>query len=137
MLRNKKAQSINEYAIIIGLVAVAIMGMQTYLKRGIQGVIKVSADELGDQFGQFEGVKEEGLVDYQEAFTIDTESDITVTESPPDGINPIRKTDITKDKTKITGKLELLYKAEAWGRFSASEKAKKSGGITPKGELKD
>jgi len=53
MLRRKKntrAQSIAEYVVLIGVVSLAlIMGMQVYMKRGIQAVIKTSADEMGSQ----------------------------------------------------------------------------------------
>ncbi|MDP3723318.1 MAG: hypothetical protein Q8R91_07470 [Candidatus Omnitrophota bacterium] len=38
-----------EYAILIGIVTAAIVGMQTYAKRGIQAGIKLAADQLGDQ----------------------------------------------------------------------------------------
>ncbi len=42
----KKAQSINEYAMVIAIITLAAVSMQTYVKRGIQGVIKLSADDL-------------------------------------------------------------------------------------------
>lgn len=45
----KKGQVIVEYALILSIVLAAILAMQTYMKRGIQAVIKVSADELGNQ----------------------------------------------------------------------------------------
>ncbi len=44
-----KAQSISEYVILIGLVSMALIGMQVYMKRGIQAVVKEAADELGQQ----------------------------------------------------------------------------------------
>lgn len=46
---NNKAQSIMEYAIIMGLVVAALTTMQVYIKRGIQAGIKVAADEIGRQ----------------------------------------------------------------------------------------
>jgi hypothetical protein len=46
---NSRAQSISEYVLVIGLVSAALVGMQVYMKRGIQAVIKDSADELGIQ----------------------------------------------------------------------------------------
>lgn len=42
----KRAQSLNEYAIVIALITLAGIGMQTYIKRGIQGNIKAMADVL-------------------------------------------------------------------------------------------
>ena len=44
-----------------------IITMQAYLKRGVQGIIKVTADEFnlsGDSNPQFVGAIEKGLVDY-------------------------------------------------------------------------
>lgn len=42
----KRAQSINEYAMVIIVVTLAAVAMQTYIKRGIQSVIKGTADVL-------------------------------------------------------------------------------------------
>ena len=51
----KKAQSIVEYIILIGIVSFALISMHTYAKRGIQVVAKLSADKLGEKFGGQEG----------------------------------------------------------------------------------
>ncbi len=42
----KRAQNINEYAMVIVVVTLAAVAMQTQIKRGIQAVIKLTADEL-------------------------------------------------------------------------------------------
>ncbi|MDD5004887.1 MAG: hypothetical protein PHS34_06955 [Candidatus Omnitrophica bacterium] len=42
-------QSIAEYALLIAVVSAALLAMQIYMKRGIQSVIKYSADQLGNQ----------------------------------------------------------------------------------------
>ncbi len=47
---NKKAQSTLEYAILIIIIIGALLAVQTYLKRGIQGKVKSSADDIGDQY---------------------------------------------------------------------------------------
>jgi len=44
-----KAQNFVEYTLILGVVGLALFSMQTYFKRGIQSVIKVTADDLGPQ----------------------------------------------------------------------------------------
>ena len=49
-LFNKKAQSTLEYAILIAVIIGALIGMQTYVKRGLQGRLKTAADDLGTQF---------------------------------------------------------------------------------------
>ena len=48
-MRKEKAQSIMEYAILIGIVSAAIMAMNVYVKRGVQAGIKFSADQMGSQ----------------------------------------------------------------------------------------
>lgn len=42
-LKHKKAQSTAEYAILIGLVIAAVVGMQTYVKRGLQARVRDGA----------------------------------------------------------------------------------------------
>lgn len=44
-----KGQSIAEYAILIGIVSAAIMGMNVYIKRGVQAGIKQSVDQMANQ----------------------------------------------------------------------------------------
>lgn len=41
------AQSLLEYAVILSLIVAGLFAMQVYLKRGISGRMKGSADELG------------------------------------------------------------------------------------------
>jgi len=41
---NKKAQSTAEYVIVLGLIVAAVVAMQTYVKRGMQGKIKDATD---------------------------------------------------------------------------------------------
>lgn len=53
-----KAQSIIEYALLLGIIGLALGAMQLYFKRGIQAAIKVSADQLGSQEGS--SLKESG-----------------------------------------------------------------------------
>lgn len=48
----KKSQSLIEYSLILAIVGTALMGMQVYMKRGIQAAVKVSADQLGSQQSQ-------------------------------------------------------------------------------------
>ena len=48
--RTRKAQSTLEYALLIGLVVGALLTMQNYLKRAIQGRMQVVGDQMGDQY---------------------------------------------------------------------------------------
>ena len=49
MLRQKKAQTLMEYTIVLGTVVLVALAMTPLLKRGTQGMIKVVADQLGVQ----------------------------------------------------------------------------------------
>ena len=46
---NRSSQSILEYAILVVLITIALMAMSLYFRRGIQSVIKIAADEAGNQ----------------------------------------------------------------------------------------
>lgn len=46
---HSKAQSISEYVLVIGIVSIALISMQAYMKRGVQAVIKVASDQAGNQ----------------------------------------------------------------------------------------
>ena len=48
--RKMKAQSTLEYAVLIIVIIGAMLAIQTYIKRGVQGRLKSSADDIGDQF---------------------------------------------------------------------------------------
>ncbi len=49
-LRSKKAQSTLEYTVVIAIIVAALIAMQAYIKRGVQGKLKQSTDDIGDQF---------------------------------------------------------------------------------------
>jgi len=50
MLRRLKGQSTLEYAMIIAVVVGALLAINIYMKRGLQGRLRESADQIGDQF---------------------------------------------------------------------------------------
>ena len=50
MLGNKRGQSNLEYALIIGVVVGALIALNGYMRRGVQGRLKESADQIGEQF---------------------------------------------------------------------------------------
>jgi Flp pilus assembly pilin Flp len=49
LLKNKKAQQTAEYALLISLVVAAVIAMQTYAQRTIQGRIRDASQFLTDQ----------------------------------------------------------------------------------------
>jgi uncharacterized protein (UPF0333 family) len=46
----KKGQSTLEYVILIGFVVAALIAMGIYMKRGIQGKLRESTDQVGEQY---------------------------------------------------------------------------------------
>lgn len=51
---NKRGQNTAEYAILIALVVAAVVAMQTYVKRGLQGGVKFAVDKAGGNTSQYE-----------------------------------------------------------------------------------
>ena len=49
-LNQKRGQSALEYAVLVVIIIGALLSIQFYLKRGIQGRLKSSADDIGDQY---------------------------------------------------------------------------------------
>lgn len=45
-LRNRRGQNTAEYAIVIALIIGAVIAMQTYVKRGLQGRMKDATDKV-------------------------------------------------------------------------------------------
>lgn len=50
MLRRLKGQSVLEYAMIIAVVVGALLAINIYMKRGLQGRLRESSDQIGEQF---------------------------------------------------------------------------------------
>ena len=50
LIKNKKAQSVLEYAMILVIVMGAFIAIGNYMKRGIQGRWRAVTDDLGDQY---------------------------------------------------------------------------------------
>ncbi len=47
---NKKGQSTLEYGVVIAVVVAGLLLMQNYIKKGVQGKLKESADDIGSQY---------------------------------------------------------------------------------------
>ncbi|MBI2495486.1 MAG: hypothetical protein HYY90_05025 [Candidatus Omnitrophica bacterium] len=50
MRGNKRAQSATEYAVILAAACLAMVAMQLYAKRAVQGRLKAGTDTIGEQF---------------------------------------------------------------------------------------
>lgn len=49
-LNKIKGQSTLEYAVLIIIIIGALLSIQVYIKRGVQGRMKSAADDIGDQY---------------------------------------------------------------------------------------
>jgi len=51
-IRNPKGQSTLEYAILIVIIVGALITLQIYIKRGLQGRLKSATDDIVEQYSQ-------------------------------------------------------------------------------------
>ena len=120
---NKKGQSLLEYSLIIGCVTVALLAMQVYFKRGINGIIKATSDDLSSPAAdfysakegrtvnpQFLGAEEVGLLEYaqREPTNVTKKQEIVTTELG----RGQRKFVINDDNTTTTGNWTVKYRGE-------------------------
>ncbi len=49
-LNQKRGQSTLEYAVLIVVIIGALLTIQVYIKRGVQGRLKSASDDIGDQY---------------------------------------------------------------------------------------
>lgn len=49
-INQKKGQSTLEYAVLVMIIIAALLTIQNYVKRGVQGRLKSSSDDIGDQY---------------------------------------------------------------------------------------
>jgi uncharacterized protein (UPF0333 family) len=47
---NKRGQSTLEYGVLIAIIVGALLVMQVYIKRGVQGKLRQATDDIGSQF---------------------------------------------------------------------------------------
>lgn len=85
LIRMRKAQSTLEYALLIGVIVGAFLGMQNYLKRALQGRMQIIGDQMGDQYSP-------GLTKRNESMLV---SHDRIEETMSNGTNPSTTTVIT------------------------------------------
>ena len=70
MFRRRKGQSTLEYAVLISVIVGGLVAMQYYVKRGYEGKLKSSSDDMGEQYDPNA---------YHAGFTINQHSDVMQT----------------------------------------------------------
>jgi|YelNatPaOPRAMG01_1025707.scaffolds.fasta_scaffold03867_12 Flp pilus assembly pilin Flp len=71
VFKNKKAQTMAEYAILLALVVAALIAMRTYVARGLQARLKGATDQLATS------TPELGEVTQYEPYYLESQYDIT------------------------------------------------------------
>ncbi|MBU2473538.1 MAG: hypothetical protein KKG91_02275 [Candidatus Omnitrophica bacterium] len=84
-MKIRKAQSTLEYALLIAVVVGALLAMQNYLKRSIQGRMQIIGDQMGDQYSPNLTYREENMY----------VSNDNIVETTTGGKNSTTTTDIT------------------------------------------
>ena len=69
-MKKIQGQTILEYVLLIGIIVVALFSMTVAIKRGTQSLIKVAADEIGDQQNADQSFsKDQGHLDFSKSTT--------------------------------------------------------------------
>lgn len=101
MLMKKRAQSTLEYALIIAVVVGGLIAMQVYVKRGLQGKLKDSADQIGEQ--------------YSPGYTTGTVTVDTTTTTSESLASGVTSTNSSTTQNKATDDQTTVYSEEYWG----------------------
>lgn len=87
---SSRGQSTLEYVILLGFVVAALIAMGVYMKRGFQGKLRESSDQVGEQYSP-----EHTTSDY------DTTTNMAQSEKVTSG--GVSKTTITQNKQEKSG----------------------------------
>jgi Flp pilus assembly pilin Flp len=138
-----KGQNITEYGLILAVVMVAFLAMNTYFKRGIQSVIKATADDLGSAAQeeykliagcatvvscQTLGSIESGLVSSAQPRPSVFSQNVTLWDNTTDGAQRRNSTVVSSSSMAVTA----TYSVDPGESFSLYEKMQNSPGQTMK-----
>lgn len=120
MLRKlRKAQGSLEYAALIGVVVGAVILMNTYMKRSVQGRLRSSADDIGDQYDL-----EKGGYSYTSDLQ-DGKKDVTYsavgTKEGDTDLSSIEGLDWLKSSVKTGEGSQVQFTTEAGGRITSEQ----------------
>lgn len=100
---NKKGQNTLEYTIVIAVIVAALIAMQTYIKRGIQGKMKASTDDIGEQYSP-----------QNTNGSTTTSLNATSTETITGGAQPTTATNTTQTQNRNTNENVSDFQSEWW-----------------------
>jgi hypothetical protein len=102
----KKAQSTLEFAVVITCVVAALLAMQIYMKRSMEGGLKASADNLGEQFSPTNTASNTTVSFYSPTWTDVSETEFHMhTQVPGDVIEDVTSElrDVDPEQRSISG----------------------------------
>ena len=97
---NKRGQSTLEYALLIGVIVAALIAMQVYMKRGVQGKIRDATDQIGDQ--------------YSPGYTTGTVSTTTQSTTHEALANKVTTSDVQKAQNQTSNENVADFNQEYW-----------------------
>jgi Flp pilus assembly pilin Flp len=109
LFKNKKAQNTAEYAILIGLVIAVVIGLQTYVKRGVQGRFKAEVDDMATGTANLSSDSGNATRQYEPYYLSSNYTTETVKDTR--NLSGTAKSPTRDVDTNVTqgGKQELLY----------------------------
>ncbi len=103
-LRKRNGQSTLETAVLIMIVIGALLSIQVYIKRGVQGRLRQAADDIGDQYSA-------GNTNVYKSVTVTSNT----TETNDQGA---QSTKLRANEITITNRIQNIVniQSEWWGR---------------------
>ena len=98
MRLQRRGQSVLEYTIMLVIVIAALVAMQSYLKRGVQGRWKESVDGLGEQYDQ--GRADSVITHMMQSNTESRMQTVKTTNNGVDGYYTMRSDSASSQETK-------------------------------------
>lgn len=99
--KRKKGQSTLEYAILIVIIIAALLSIQVYIKRGVQGRFKSATDDIGDQ--------------YSPGYTVESVTTTANTTSTDTFSAGVSTTGLASENTTLTVDRDIATNDEYWG----------------------
>ncbi len=75
-----QGQSTTEYAVVVIVIIVALLAMQNYMKRGMQGRMKSTVDDVGEQY-------DPGVVNLSAQYSLLSNSDSSISIGSRDSVD--------------------------------------------------
>ncbi len=109
LLNQRRGQSTLEYVVLVVVIIGALLSIQVYIKRGVQGRLKSAADDIGDQYstGNTNMIKK--------TRTISNTSDTFGTEGTGQGVSSSKLREPEKTYTEERAVI-LNTDQEYWGK---------------------